>query len=543
MTFCVAGDSSEEYVGGEVLEPLRGYYNTPITTLDFASLYPSIMIAYNMCYTTWLSSAEQKRLLDPGEYCQSPTGGCFVKPTLCKGLLPEVLSELLEARRNTKNAMKTETDVFRKSILDSRQLALKVSANSVYGFTGAQVGKLPCLAISQGITSFGRQMIEKTKQLIETHFARSNGFQHDARVIYGDTDSVMIKFDLDSLAESISMGQRAAEYVSSFFEAPIQLQFEKCYFPFLLISKKRYAGLSFSKSTSSYDQLDCKGIETVRRDNCPLVANCISVCLRKLLIERCPQDAVEHVKEIISDLLCNRIDISQLIITKELTKQDYAAKQAHVELANKMRKRDAGSAPNLGDRIPFVIVAGGGRNEPTYKRAEDPIFVLENNLPIDTAYYLENQLSKPILRILEPVLGESAESLLFKGQHTLTRTQVTSKVGALMVFARRRPTCFVCKAVLDEKEVDKAVCAHCEPKRRQCFLKEMAKLRAVENRFRLLWTECQRCQGNLLEEIICSNRDCPIFFARTKVRNELADTIKRIARLRSDPQEEGALEN
>ncbi|KAI0983412.1 hypothetical protein GJ496_004928 [Pomphorhynchus laevis] len=501
-------DASEEYVGGEVLEPIKGYYNTPITTLDFASLYPSIMIAYNMCYTTLLNE-QSKSQLNSNQYFQAPTGGCFVKPEIRKGILPEILSDLLSARKSTKDAMKLENDDFRKSLLD-----------------GAQVGKLPCLSISQGITSFGRQMIEKTKNLIESHFITANGYTSNAQVIYGDTDSVMVKFNLDSLEESMKIGKEAASYVTSFFQTPIQLQFEKCYFPFLLISKKRYAGLSFTK-IGSYDKIDCKGIETVRRDNCPLVANCISVCLRKLLVERLPNDAVNHVKDVIADLLCNRTDISQLIITKELTKadSDYAAKQAHVELASKMRKRDPGNAPNLGDRVPFVIVAGS-KGEPTYKRAEDPVYVLNNCLPIDTQYYLENQLSKPILRILEPVLGDNAESLLFKGQHTLVRTQVTSKVGALLAFTKRRATCFVCKAVMDNDQ--DAVCPHCQCKRRQAYLKEISRLRTTENRFRMLWTECQSCQGNLLEEIICSNRDCPIYFARTKVRNDLSDAIKRI---------------
>ena len=89
----------------------------------------------------------------------------------------------------------------------------------------------------------------------------------------------------------------------------------------------------------TFDKMECKGIETVRRDNSPLVANLISVCLKKLLIDRDPDAAVDYAKQVISDLLCNRVDISKLIITKELTKTDYVGKQAHVELANKMRKR------------------------------------------------------------------------------------------------------------------------------------------------------------------------------------------------------------
>lgn len=90
------------------------------------------------------------------------------------------------------------------------------------------------------------------------------------------------------------------------------------------------------------NMMDCKGIETVRRDNSPLVANLINNCLQKLLINRDPDGAVEYAKQVIADLLCNRIDISQLVITKELTKSEYKAKQAHVELAIKMKKRDPG---------------------------------------------------------------------------------------------------------------------------------------------------------------------------------------------------------
>ena len=102
------------------------------------------------------------------------------------------------------------------------------------------------------------------------------------------------------------------------------------------------------------------GIETVRRDNCPLVSNLLNVVLQKLLIERDPDGATNVVKQTISDLLCNRVDLSQLIITKELTQSDeeYKSKVPHVELAKKLKKRDPGSAPSLGDRIPYVITTG-----------------------------------------------------------------------------------------------------------------------------------------------------------------------------------------
>lgn len=132
---------------------------------------------------------------------------------------------------------------------------------------------------------------------------------------------------------------------------------------------------------------------------------------------------VSYVKQTIADLLQNKIDMSQLVITKALAKADYAAKQPHVELAERMRKRDAGSAPSLGDRVAYVIIKGAkGMSAFTlrkvlmagaaaYEKSEDPLYVLEHNVPIDTRYYLDNQLSKPLMRIFEPILGEKAGSL------------------------------------------------------------------------------------------------------------------------------------
>ena len=104
--------------------------------------------------------------------------------------------------------------------------------------------------------------------------------------------------------------------------------------------------------------MDCKGLETVRRDNCRLASELIAKCLDMMLINADPDGALEHAKNTIRLLLQNRIDISKLVITKELTKkgEDYAAKQAHCELAARMKKRDAGSAPQLGDRVPYVFI-------------------------------------------------------------------------------------------------------------------------------------------------------------------------------------------
>jgi len=522
--------SDENYEGATVIDPIRGYYDVPIATLDFSSLYPSIMMAHNLCYTSLLlPGAIAKHDLTPDQYIKTPSGNYFVKSSVRPGLLPEILTDLLSARKKAKADLKKETDPFKRGVLDGRQLALKISANSVYGFTGAQVGKLPCLEISQSTTAFGRMMIEETKNQVEANYTVANGYEHDAKVIYGDTDSVMVRFGVSTVAEAMKLGQEAAQAVSEKFIKPIKLEFEKVYFPYLLINKKRYAGLYFTKP-DTYDKIDCKGIETVRRDNCPMVAKMMNTCLQKILVERNPNGAVDFVKQTISDLLCNRIDISQLVITKELTRNDdeYKAKQAHVELANKMKKRDAGNAPKLGDRVPYVII-NAAKGTPAYQKAEDPIYVLENNIPIDAQHYLTNQLSKPLLRIFEPILGDGkAESVLLKGDHTLTKTMVTSKVGAMAAFTKKKMTCIGCKVPL--KVESDAVCEHCKSKEGEIYQKQIASVATMEERFSKLWTQCQRCQGSLHEEVLCTSRDCPIFYLRKKIQIDLTEQDKVIQR-------------
>ena len=286
--------SEEQYEGATVIEPVRGYYDVPIATLDFASLYPSIMQAHNLCYTTLLNktSVDKLNLVKDEDYIVTPNGDMFCTAKVRKGLLAQILEELLAARKRAKRELAIETDPFKKAVLNGRQLALKISANSVYGLTGATVGKLPCLAIASSTTSYGRQMIEKTKSEVEARYTIANGYSHDAQVVYGDTDSVMVKFGTKDLGEAMELGRDASEYVSSKFIKPIKLEFEKVYYPYLLINKKRYAGLYWTKP-EKYDKMDTKGIETVRRDNCRMVQNVIETVLHKILIDQDVQGAQE----------------------------------------------------------------------------------------------------------------------------------------------------------------------------------------------------------------------------------------------------------
>ena len=530
------GPDSGTYEGATVLEAKQGFYRTPVATLDFASLYPSIMMAHNLCYCT-LVPPGRVAAMNPDTVTRCPTGDVFVKPGLCKGVLPEILEELLSARKRAKADLKAATDPFVKAVLDGRQLALKISANSVYGFTGATVGKMPCLEISATTTAFGRDMIMHTKDLVTKTYTRANGYPADCEVIYGDTDSVMVDFRVPDTAAAMDLGREAAAFVSATFISPIKLEFEKVYNPYLLISKKRYAGLLWTEP-GHWDKMDTKGIETVRRDNCALVRNVVGTCLTKILIDRDEAGAAAFVKRSIADLLLNRMDLSLLVITKALTKEGgaYDNKQGHVELAAKMRVRDPATAPAVGDRVAYVIVRGA-KGAKAWEKAEDPIFALEHGLPIDAQHYLDHHLAQPILRLFEPIMKNPRE--LLAGEHTrsIALSTPSAAAGGIMRFAQVRATCVNCRAALppppkgsDPAAPAGALCGHCAGQEGETYARALAAANGLEASFAALWTQCQRCQGSLHQDVLCTSRDCPIFYRRKKVAKDLAEAAATVAR-------------
>lgn len=183
----ISSDSEDTYEGATVFDPKIGFYTSPIATLDFTSLYPSIMIAHNLCYSSLLKK-EDLHFFKEEDYTLTPNGDYFIKPHVKQGVLPQILEDLLKARKQAKIELANEKDPFKKAILDGRQLAMKMSANSVYGFTGAaKVGKLPCEKISASVTAYGRNMIMATANAVTSTFTLKNGYPADAQVIYGDT--------------------------------------------------------------------------------------------------------------------------------------------------------------------------------------------------------------------------------------------------------------------------------------------------------------------------------------------------------------------
>ena len=413
------GGGKEEggYVGATVLEPKRGaYMDHPIATLDFASLYPSIMRSARLCPSTIVLDPAYADL--PGvEYLTIDVEGTTYKfAQNAEAIVPDLLRDLAQYRKQAKKDMadaKKRGDAFMTSVYDGKQLAIKVSMNSAYGFFGAANGYLPCAPIAAAVTTIGRRMIDQTKTFVEETYA-------GAEVVYGDTDSVMIKFGSTSVAECFRLGQEAADAATRLFRDPVKLEFEKIFHPYFLFAKKRYCGVKITALDADGNpadpSLDFKGIQLARRDNCPLVRDVSREVLDALMFRRDRAAAVRIVRETARDLLEGRVPVDRLVLSKTL-KPESAYKnpnQPHVHVARRIEARNgvAGSGPRSGERVPYVFVDAEDPAALQYTKAEDPAHVAEAGLRVDALYYLEHQLESPMIALFE-LLMDDPQRVLF----------------------------------------------------------------------------------------------------------------------------------
>ena len=182
-----------------------------------------------------------------------------------------------------------------------------------------------------------------------------------------------------------------------------------------------------------------------------------------------------------------------------------------------MRKRDEASAPSVGDRVAFVMVKKT-KDAKGYEKSEDPLFVLENNIPIDYNHYLEHQLKQPLIRIFEPIL-QNPEQVLFTGEHTRSISMPKVQGTGLAKYTIVKKSCLSCKAVVEKG----ALCYACQPKLKQVYIERKLDQIIFEKSYNDLWVQCQRCQGSLHLDILCMSRDCPIFYRRVKAQKNLKE--------------------
>lgn len=293
-----------------ILEPQSKFYADPVIVLDFQSLYPSIIIAYNYCFSTCIGRVEHlgknfpfefgasqlkvtralvKKLLSKNKLNFSPCGAAFVKPEIRRGILPKMLKEILDTRLMVKLSMKENAnDKILQRVLHSRQLGLKLIANVTYGYTAANFsGRMPCVEVGDSVVSKGRETLQRAIDTVESTK------EWGAKVIYGDTDSLFVLVPGRTRADAFKIGAKIAEAVTKDNPSPVKLKLEKIYQPCILQTKKRYVGNMYESPDQAQPVFDAKGIETVRRDGCPAASkviyidlkysNCIIICIFRCL--------------------------------------------------------------------------------------------------------------------------------------------------------------------------------------------------------------------------------------------------------------------
>ena len=481
----------DSYEGAIVLDPIPGFYSeSPIGVCDFASLYPSTIISEDISHDSlvWVKDFDMDGKLvaipfgsvlhekyapsgtrftdidfdiwrpDPNDKRVNPekikvgTRVCRYaqKPDGSKHTLPDIVAKLLAARKSKRKEAEKETDIFRKNLLDAEQLAYKLTANSLYGQLGSGTFKIRLQHLAASVTAYGRKQILFAKAAIEKFYGpEAKDPRCSARVVYGDTDSLFVDFGVkdpesglplvgtEAVKATMEITEEAGKFVSSALKPPHDFEYDKVFDQFIIFSKKRYVGNKYEESATDFKQTSM-GIVLKRRDNAPVLKTIYGGAIKILLNERNVDKAAEFVKQKTMEMIQGKMSLSQLTITKSLSryKADWVRddiKQleekmktakgdelirvklqlnrkkdelenappypAHKILADRIAARDPGNAPAVGERMGFVYIAPqNGKPVPKLQgdRIESIDFIKQNKLQPDYQYYIEHQLMKPL---------------------------------------------------------------------------------------------------------------------------------------------------
>jgi DNA polymerase elongation subunit (family B) len=346
-------------------------------------------------------------------------------PDSGKGIIPRILMDLLGSRKTAKNRRDDfPKGSFRYNIYEGLQLAYKVTANSLYGIIGASTSKIRLKEIAACTTAVGRKLIMFTSAYITKNYPGSS-------VVYGDTDSVFIKFDpkdrfgnkltgLDAVYKTMEYCMESAMCVSRLLKRPHNLEFEKVIFPFVLVSKKRYHGHYYTEWGNPKYSVKSMGIVLKRRDNADIVKHIFGGMMDIIMKDHSTDKAIRFVQEECKKVLAGQFPIDQFIITKTL-RGYYASPDsiAHNVLAQRIGRRDPGNKPRGNDRIPFAYIQAPATVKLQGDRIETPSFIQKNGLKLDYVHYITNQIAKPVSQIFE-LAGKGADvfdRLLMEYEH------------------------------------------------------------------------------------------------------------------------------
>tara|TARA_B110000503_G_C7121710_1_gene402795 strand:- start:370 stop:1830 length:1461 start_codon:yes stop_codon:yes gene_type:complete len=337
-----------------------------------------------------------------------------------KSIMPSILEELLSARKSTKRLMNKafdDGDVFMSNIYEKRQLTIKVTANSLYGQCGAKTSVFYDKDVAASTTAVGRKLLIYARDVIETAYKNriitlnnSHIVKTNAEYVYGDTDSIFFKFNLrdtdgnkivgrEALEITIELAKEAGHLATKFLKQPHDLEYEKTFMPFILLSKKRYVGMLYENDPDK-GKIKFMGIVLKRRDNAAIVKDIYGGIIDKIVKEKSIVKAMKFCRESLQNMVDEKYPIEKLIVTKSLRGFYKNPKQiAHNVLADRIGDREQGNRPLPGDRIEYAYIKNPDKRALQGEKIETPGFIRENDMKIDYAFYITNQIMKPILQL------------------------------------------------------------------------------------------------------------------------------------------------
>ncbi|OIW30669.1 hypothetical protein CONLIGDRAFT_630624 [Coniochaeta ligniaria NRRL 30616] len=547
---------SRKQVGGQnaleclplVMEPQSAFYNSPLLVLDFQSLYPSVMIAYNYCYSTFLGRivnwrgtnkmgfAEYKRreglLKLLKEHINiAPNGMMYTKAEIRKSLLARMLTEILETRVMVKSGMKQDKDDRTlQQLLNHRQLALKLLANVTYGYTSASFsGRMPCSEIADSIVQTGRETLERAIAYIHSVDC------WDAEVVYGDTDSLFVHLKGRTREQAFKLGDEIAKAITDLNPRPIKLKFEKVYHPCVLLAKKRYVGYKYEHPDQAQPEFDAKGIETVRRDGTPAEQKIEEKALKLLFGTADLSEVKAYFQAQCTKIMHGNVSVQDFCFAREVKLGTYSDKgppPPGALISTKRMLEDARAEPQYGERVPYVVVSGGPGARLIDRCVAPEDLLHDPHASLDAEYYISKNLIPPLERIFN-LVGANVRQWYdeMPKVQRIRRVDASSLAGPATGAAWKKKTleaylksasCAVCGVKMHKESVG-TVCSRCKRDTAASMVKVQRRLNADEVRLRDAVKVCQTCAGlpPVDVDVRCDSKDCPVFYSRTKLASRV----------------------
>ncbi|XP_048236258.1 DNA polymerase zeta catalytic subunit isoform X2 [Ricinus communis] len=446
-----------------------------------------------------------------------------------KGVLPRLLEEILSTRIMVKQAMKklAPTQQVLHRIFNARQLALKLIANVTYGYTAAGFsGRMPCAELADSIVQCGRSTLEKAISLVNA------SDKWNARVIYGDTDSMFVLLKGRTVEESFQIGREIASAVTAMNPDPVTLKLEKVYHPCFLLTKKRYVGYSYESADQTEPVFDAKGIETVRRDTCGAVAKMLEQSLRLFFEHQDISEIKGYLQRQWTRILSGRVSLQDFIFAKEVRLGTYSTRAASslppaAILATKAMKVDPRAEPRYAERVPYVVIHG----EPGARLVDmvvDPLDLLAIDSPyrLNDIYYISKQIIPALQRVFG-LLGADLNQWFLEmprpGRDTYAKrpSYGSNPQRTRIDYYYLSKHCVLCDELVNAST---RLCNKCSQKETAAATAVIGRTSKLEREMQHLAAICRHCGGGdwLLESgVKCTSLACSVFYERRKVQKEL----------------------